>query len=207
MITTGISGILLAAGLSSRMGKLKALLPWHGVPLIQYQIEQMQNAGIKKIIVVLGHQKEELEKAIATYDVEMVFNENYKLGKSTSIQNGAAAIKKQDQAGILISSVDQPVPSDTLMKMANHLKTTQAHIVIPVFQERKGHPILFHGDLKNDLLNVNEQSKGLRQVIRTHTEKIAYLHVSDPSILLNFNNIEEYSKNIHKEAYNESFGN
>lgn len=196
----GTSAILLAAGLSSRMGKLKALLPWQGLPLIQYQIEQMQDAGISEIIVVLGSQSDQLQKFIMDYDVKAVLNERYKQGKSSSIRKGAACIKN-DSESILVSTVDQPVPANTLMKLQQYLKVTQAPAVIPVYQGKRGHPILFHSSLKDDLLVVTEKTKGLRNVIQKYNKQITYLTVNDPSILLNFNKPEDYMK----EAYNESF--
>lgn len=62
------AAILLAAGLSSRMGQLKALLPWKGRTLIQYQIEQMKQAKINEIVIVLGYQAERVQK---TFQVMM----------------------------------------------------------------------------------------------------------------------------------------
>lgn len=194
MKTNGMTAIILAAGLSHRMGKFKALLPWRGMPLIQYQLEQMKRAGMEKIIVVLGHQANQLKQVIAKYDVETVINEQYPQGKSTSIRKGIAHIPNYPK-GILISAVDQPVPYPTLGKIIGHLSITKAPAIIPVYQGQSGHPILFHSNLKADLLAVNEETKGLRKVIQKHYSQIEYLDVSDPSVLLNFNKPSDYSKN------------
>lgn len=195
MTTHRISAILLAAGFSSRMGRLKALLPWQGMPLIAYQIEQMQKAGINEIIIVLGFKAHQLQEIVSTYDVTTVFNEDYAHGKSTSIQKGASCITDDTEA-IVVSAVDQPVSSHTLRTLLNNLKITKAKVVIPVYQKKRGHPILFHGSIKRDLLEVNEQTKGLRHVIRKYDGQIAYVSVNDSDILLNLNSPDEYKNSL-----------
>ncbi|RST57800.1 nucleotidyltransferase family protein [Siminovitchia terrae] len=197
------AGLLLAAGLSSRMGKLKALLPWEGMPLIQYQIEQMKQAGIDEIIVVLGYKAEYLQKIISTFEIKAVINKNYEYGKSSSIRKGISSLHKEVD-GIFISAVDQPVPSAILKKMKAHLEENEAAVVIPTYEMKRGHPILLHASTKNDLLLVNEETLGLRSVIRKYQQQIAYLEVNDPSILLNFNKQEDYDKS-DREASNENF--
>lgn len=197
------AGLLLAAGLSSRMGKLKALLPWEGRPLIQYQIEQMKQAGIDEIIVVLGYRAEYLQKIISTFEIKAVINKNYEYGKSSSIRKGISSLHKEVD-GIFISAVDQPVPSAILQKMKAHLEENEAAVVIPTYEMKRGHPILLHASTKNDLLLVNEETLGLRSVIRKYQQQIAYLEVNDPSILLNFNKQEDYDKS-DREASNENF--
>lgn len=197
------AGLLLAAGLSSRMGKLKALLPWEGRPLIQYQIEQMKQAGIDEIIVVLGYKAEYLQKIISTFEIKAVINKNYEYGKSSSIRKGISSLHKEVD-GIFISAVDQPVPSAILQKMKAHLEENEAAVVIPTYEMKRGHPILLHASTKNDLLLVNEETLGLRSVIDKYQQQIAYLEVNDPSILLNFNKQEDYDKS-DREASNENF--
>lgn len=192
---------MLAAGLSRRMGTLKALLPWHGKPLIAYQIEQMQAAGVADIIVVLGYRADKLLEILKHYHVQTVYNVHYEQGKSTSIQKGVAHIQS-DTKGIIISAVDQPVPSLTLKKLIKHFKATKATAVIPVYKGKRGHPIILNGNLQHELLAVNEETKGLRHLIKKYAHQIEFLQVDDPSILLNFNKPSDY-----KGGYNESFRN
>ncbi|RWR11648.1 FAD binding domain-containing protein [Siminovitchia fortis] len=185
------AGILLAAGMSSRMGQLKALLPWEGRTLIQYQIEQMKKAGTDEIIVILGYQAERLQNIISAFHVKTVINEKYEQGKSSSIRKGISSLQEEAE-GIFISAVDQPVPAGVLNKMIKHLKETGAAAVIPIYKNKRGHPILFHESIKNDLLLINEETLGLRGVISKFQQQTAYLDVNDPSVLFNFNKPEEY---------------
>lgn len=195
---------MLAAGLSSRMGQLKALLPWKGKPLIQYQIEQLKAAGIDEIIVVLGYKAEQMLKEISSVHVKTVINPHYEKGKSSSIRIGVSAVQSGEQ-GILISAVDQPVPAKTIILMFQHLQEGGAPVVIPTYRNKRGHPILFHCNLKNDLLLVNEETKGLRNVIHKHRDRIAFMDTNDPAVLYHFNKLEDYIN--HLEGSNESIRN
>lgn len=191
-----ITAILLAAGMSKRMGTLKALLPWQGVPLIQYQVEQMQAAGIDEIIVVLGHQAEHIQPVIKAYDVKIILNENYQAGKSTSIQKGAANIKGKPTA-IFISSVDQPVPHSILRQLIKQIEATKKKIIIPVCEGKRGHPILVSGTLQRELLTVNEETKGLRNIIHNHENGIVYMDTDNRTVLTNFNTQLDYQYHLN----------
>ncbi|MCM3739709.1 nucleotidyltransferase family protein [Oceanobacillus luteolus] len=191
MTARKVSAILLAAGFSSRMGELKALLPWKGKTLIEYQIEQLLEVGLAEIIVVLGYRAEELQKRISAYDVITVLNENYPNGKSTSIQKGVSCVA-DDIDGILVSAVDQPVSSETLRILIRAFHQTKRKVLIPVYQEKRGHPVLFSVSVKRDLMKVNEESKGLRNVIQKYHDAIEHIPVNEPHVLLNLNNLDDY---------------
>lgn len=191
MTARKVSAILLAAGFSSRMGELKALLPWKGKTLIEYQIEQLLEVGLAEIFVVLGYRAEELQKRISAYDVITVLNENYPNGKSTSIQKGVSCVA-DDIDGILVSAVDQPVSSETLRTLIRAFHQTKRKVLIPVYQEKRGHPVLFSVSVKRDLMKVNEESKGLRNVIQKYHDAIEHIPVNEPHVLLNLNNLDDY---------------
>ena len=102
------SAILLAAGESSRMGRAKALLDWGGVPLIEYQARELAAAGVDDIVIVLGHDAEAVRSSVPA-GARVVVNEEYRLGRASSLRAGASALA--DDAGpIVVLSVDQPRP-------------------------------------------------------------------------------------------------
>ncbi|SHF92674.1 nucleotidyltransferase family protein [Ornithinibacillus halophilus] len=190
------AAILLAAGKSSRMGKLKGLLPWQGKSLIQYQVEQLLEAGFDQIIVVLGYRSPLLEQEIKGYPVTIVKNPHFEVGKSSSIRVGVTSIQSNIK-GIMITAVDQPVPSMTLIQMMEAMNKQDGDIIIPVYQEKRGHPVLFNSRLIDDLLQVNEKTQGLKKVIHNYYDRITYLEVKDPSVLLNLNRPEDYNSFIN----------
>ena len=113
-----VAAIIISAGESTRMGRLKALLPWHGLPLIEYQISNLLQAGIVQIIVVLGYRYEELSRHVKGSGVQYIVNHNYKFGKTTSIKAGIGALK-EEVSDILILSVDQPRPAPLIYSLIN----------------------------------------------------------------------------------------
>lgn len=185
------SAVLLAAGRSTRMGTLKALLPWKGQTLIEYQITQITQSTVHDLVVVLGYRADELEKLLRPYGVKTVVNSSFDQGKTSSIRTGIKAIHPKTK-GIFICAVDQPIAISTLSQMIHCLETTQAPVVIPIYQSRRGHPVLFHVRLTDDLLKINEETKGLRNVLSKYQNEIAELPVADRDVLFNFNRPKDY---------------
>lgn len=196
------AAMILAAGFSSRMGRLKALLPWKGMTLIEYQIKQMLLAGIEDVTVVLGHRANEIEEILPSGGIRKVRNPQYQEGKSSSIRTGITHIPAEAQS-ILITAVDQPVPARTLHIMLQHLLSSGAVAVIPTYEEKGGHPIIFSSEAREALTDVREETEGLRHVIKIYKDQVEWLPVDDPSVLFNFNKPEDYSK-ISQEVSNES---
>src|SRR5688572_29528333 len=87
-----VAGLLLAAGLSTRMGAPKPLLPWDGRPLVAAQVAAMRAAGIDDVVVVTGHAAAEVEVALAGSGSRCAYNPAYAEGRAGSIRAGAAAI-------------------------------------------------------------------------------------------------------------------
>ena len=111
----GVFAILLAAGESSRMGQLKALLPWRGVTLLEHQIRSLIDAGVCRVIVVLGHQANLLKPVVESVDgAHWVLNDDYLEGKTTSIKSGVRDLLPSHARHVVLLSVDQPRRSNTV---------------------------------------------------------------------------------------------
>src|SRR5579862_8784708 len=131
-----IAGILLAAGESSRMGQLKALLPWRGTTLLQAQIRELLATGLSPLVVVLGHRAEELRPLLPT-DAQVVLNERYAEGKSTSIVAGVRALPPAVDAVVMVA-VDQPTEASVIRKLLEAYADTGSTLVIPSVGHRRG---------------------------------------------------------------------
>ena len=110
-----VSAILLAAGESTRMGRQKALLPWEGTTLLEYQLDAASRVDdISEIIVVTGHEPDRITEITAMYPrAQVAHNTAYETGKVSSIKAGLAAVAP-DADAILLLSVDQPRSSAIL---------------------------------------------------------------------------------------------
>ena len=117
-----ITSILLAASISSRMGSIKALLPWENKTLIEWQIEKIQESGIQEIIVVLGSNAEKIKNKIKNLDISIVLNPDYEKGKTTTIKKGLSGVKNTE-SDIMLLAVDQPRHGWILKKVIDyHIK-------------------------------------------------------------------------------------
>ena len=187
----GISAILAAAGESSRMGRLKPLLPWRGVTLIQYQIASLIDGGVEEVVAVLGHAAGDVEPYVTHPLARPVFNSSYRLGRATSVVTGLRHIK-QGVSGILLLSVDQPRPAEIVETVVRAHVESGALITAPRYQGRGGHPLVFSAALMEELDAVTEEAEGIREVFRAHRDEVNELAIDDPIVCLDVNTPEEY---------------
>ena len=181
-----VAGILLAAGESTRMGQLKALLPWRGTTLLQSQLREMAAAGLSPLVVVLGHRAEEL-RALLPAGVSVALNARYREGKSTSIVTGVGALPAGAEAAVIVA-VDQPTEADILRQLA----AFEGSIVLPSINQRRGHPTRFDTSVFPELRAITEEREGLREVMTRHEADIRYLSVDNDIVRANLNSPDDY---------------
>jgi molybdenum cofactor cytidylyltransferase len=193
---TPISAILLAAGESTRMRRQKALLPWQGTTLIQYQISSLLEAGVSQVVVVLGHRAERLRSMLEhTFGVQTVLNLRYRTGKSSSVRMGVRHLSP-DASAVLVLSVDQPRSPELVRQVIDAYREKKAPVTYPAFQGRGGHPIIFDGALLPEMARVRESRHGLREVVQRHRARANRFTLDDAQILLDINEPGEYEKAV-----------
>ena len=196
----GVWAILLAAGESSRMGQLKALLPWQGTTLIEHQINSLLAAGVQHVVVVLGHDSDRLEPIVdSVAGASWVLNPDYLQGKTTSLKIGVSALDGQSVSDVLLLNVDQPRTSDTVQKLLERHQASQYVITIPTYGGKGAHPIFLSETLLSEMASIEEETKGLLAVVRRHAEATERLEMNDPSVLWDLNTPEQYEKALAAE--------
>ena len=187
--------ILLAAGESSRMGQLKALLPWRDTTLLEYQLHSLLDAGVGRVIVVLGHDADRLKPLVESADrASWTVNPDYLQGKTTSLKTGVAALASQQVSDVLLLNVDQPRSADTVRTLLERHLASSYRITIPTHGGKGGHPILIAAELIPELAEIEEESLGLKAVVRRHADATERFELDDPSVLLDLNTPEQYQK-------------
>ena len=190
----GVEAVLLAAGESTRMGRLKALLPWNGVTLVEHQVRTLAAAGVSRIVVVLGHNPAEVAPAVRGADnVRMLINPDYGRGKTTSIKAGLREVGHEAQS-VLLLAVDQPRPVALLRHLLQEHIEAEALITQPVHEARGGHPVLFSRSLLPELLEITEEQQGIREVMERHRAEVHRVRVDSPVVLLDLNTEEQYQR-------------
>lgn len=187
--------LLLAAGESSRMGSLKALLPWKGTTLLDHQITALRSAGIHKVIVVLGHRSESLQPILQGREgVTGTVNPDYAQGKTTSIKAGLSALAPDEPAAILILNVDQPRSPETIGELLRRHREAEALITIPTYRGKGGHPIIMDSALLEDLRSISEETLGIKAVVRAYQERAQRTEMAAAEVLWDLNTPEQYQQ-------------
>ncbi|WAL62447.1 nucleotidyltransferase family protein [Thermocoleostomius sinensis] len=190
--------IVLAAGASTRMGTCKASLPWHdSQTLLTYQLSQLLLATITPVVVV-GTHNAYLQETCPAY-VQVVVNPDTTRGKISSILTGLAVLPTQLQT-LIISAVDQPRSTTIYTQLLQAHRQSTAPITLPVYGDRRGHPLLLSGELRSELLALSEQTLGLRQLVQQYSAQLQLVEFQTPEVLLDLNTPEEYHHSIVKQA-------
>jgi molybdenum cofactor cytidylyltransferase len=191
----GVFAILLAAGESSRMGSLKAMLPWRGVPLIEHQIRCLIDAGVSQVVVVLGHEANLLKPIVeSVYGADWVVNSDYLLGKTTSIKAGFKGLTIPRTKQVVLLSVDQPRRSDSVRALLERHTSSYSTITIPTYQGKGGHPIVLSASVLPEVAKIEEETRGLLAVVRRHADETDRFEINDPSLVWDLNTPEQYQQ-------------
>jgi molybdenum cofactor cytidylyltransferase len=188
--------VLTAAGESTRMGQPKQLLDWHGAPLIQYQVRQLQETTAGEIVVVLGHEAERIRPLVAQVQdsrVRIVINNDYPQGKTTSIKAGLDALEGNPDT-VMLLAVDQPRPADVLQRLIEEHHDGGNLISVPSHQGKHGHPPIFSTVLLPELLAITEEDRGLLRVVEGHRGEVRKIAFKEAIVLTNLNTPEDYNQ-------------
>jgi len=167
-----ISAIVLAAGESTRMGLPKLLLPIEGKSLLQHVIDNALQSKVSEVIVVLGAEATKLRREIKQSQVQIIENASYKEGLSSSLKVGLQAVSPQAQA-VLVLLGDQPLISHAIIDtLIDKYKESGSTMVAPVYNGRRGNPVLFDSSLIPELIRVTGD-KGGREIIEKHLAQLA----------------------------------
>ena len=186
-----LSGIVLAAGSSSRMeGANKLLLPWQKQCVLQVVVERICEVGLGEVVVVTGHQRVEVEEALRHHPVRLVHNPDFAEGMAASIRVGVeAAVGEQ---GYLFALGDMPqIAGKTMLKVAEALKSNET-IAVPVSNGRRGHPVAI-GSAYRDALLALTGDRGARPVLKKNAASVVEIPVEDEGIFVDVDTREAYS--------------
>lgn len=139
--------IVLAAGLSERMGRNKLLLPFKGDSIIGATVKNALSFS-DRVIVVVGNEKEKVQEALSTFKVDFVFNEKYKEGQRTSTLKGIMAVENDDYC---ILPGDLPLlKKEDAISLFSYLD--ENGIVRCSFKNIPGHPVAYKKENRERLL-------------------------------------------------------
>lgn len=186
-----ISGIILAAGSASRMGKTKQLLPFGKNTLLGQVIQNARESALHEIIVVLGHRADEIEQVIDVSGTKVVRNPDYLNGQSTSLIKGLENVSPLCNAAMFLLG-DQPLVTAAIInKLIAALQISPAPIVIPYCNGIRGNPVIIARPLFHRLESLSGDT-GPRVLFDEFKDDILKVPVSDEAILVDVDTKEDY---------------
>jgi molybdenum cofactor cytidylyltransferase len=185
--------ILLTAGKSSRMGRDKALLEINNRKIINIIIEKLINSINNNVYIVLGYHSELIKKNIEPKflnKIKIIYNENYEQGMYSSIKKGVFALSGKKH--FILQMIDQPFIGHDLYNKIIEKYDGESPLLQPVFNNKKGHPIIINKKLIN--LIKNDTSNSLRDFLSPYYKDIQLIEYNKDTILQNLNDYESFNK-------------
>lgn len=193
-----VAGIILAAGKSSRMGQTKQLLPFQGRTILECVVANALASALHRVIVVLGHEAGALQPLLPQTAVTTVLNACYETGQSSSLKAGLEALAEESEA-VLFLLGDQPlVTPATINLILAAFEASPSPIVMPVFEGKRGNPVLFSRETFPRIQNLSGDS-GARALFQEYDGRIQSVPVHSRAILDDLDTLEDYRNLLLQE--------
>ncbi len=187
-----ISGIVLAAGGSTRLGRPKQTLPLDGLPLLSHVLRAAAASSLDEVVLVLGHKADSIARLAGEWGQRTVVNADFASGQSSSVSCGLDAIDPAAEAALFLIGDQPDVGHEVIDAVIQAYHASGGTIVQPVYRGVPGNPVLFRSDLFPELLRVHGDAGG-RSVVRAHAADVVAVPVSDRSIPRDVDTEEDYA--------------
>ena len=193
-----IAGLILSAGYSSRMGRLKALLPFGDETVIHRQIRCFNDAGISDIFVVTGFESIRINNELKDSSVITVHNAGYSEGMFSSVQTGLRAIDSELFSGVIMLPVDYPLINPFILQtLMKEFSKKTSPIIYPCYCGKKGHPPLFSTGLNAEIINHSGEN-GIKGVLYRYNDQARYIDMNNADCLVDMDTVEDYRKALER---------
>lgn len=198
-----ITAIILAAGLSRRLGRNKLLLPLGDETVVRKTAKAVLASAVSEVILVTGHEEAMVKQAVEGLDVRLTHNPLYAEGQSTSMVAGIEAAHEEAGAYLFVLG-DQPLLTPEIVNELIALyeeARPDALVAAPTFCGRRGNPTLFSAFLRDELLQASGDAGGRGIIQRLETEspeQIVFHRLPNDDIFLDIDTEEDYERMLRK---------
>ena len=188
------AGIIMAAGMSSRMGRPKQLLQVGSKALTAWVVEACLASELDRIVLVLGREADRVRSALnidpADSRIKIVINDRYRQGMSTSLRAGLAAVKDEYPAVMFLLG-DQPfIEADVINHLFDRFRQSDKDICVPVHRGRRGNPVIFGRDWYAELMGLSGDW-GARHIISNHPDRVLAVEIDSPLFFFDIDRQED----------------
>jgi molybdenum cofactor cytidylyltransferase len=200
--TLHITGIILAAGESTRMGKPKLFLPFGDKSMIEKVVLNAQWSVLDTIIVVAGQEKDRMQNILQGYPVEIVQNNRYRDGMLSSVHCGLEAVPGITDA-VMVLLGDQPMISHAVIDgLIEVYSRSDKGIVLAAYDGQRGHPLLFGRKYMEEIMGFLPDMS-LKDLLRKHPDEIEEMESGQVEILMDIDNEQEYTEALKHQDKND----
>jgi nicotine blue oxidoreductase len=188
-----VEGIVLAAGLGTRLGQVKPLLLVDGIPTLARVIATLREASIERIVVVLGSAAEEIRRGVDLSSCRVVVNPDYAFGLSGSLRAGIACLAP-DTEGTLVVHADLPWLSPATIRAVLARAEAGATLARATHRGLPGFPVFLHRSTLAGLLPTLSGDHGAREYLAQHRADVVQVEVDDPGAVLDVDRPEDVAE-------------
>jgi len=196
-----VSAVVLAAGNSTRMGEPKQLLLLGGRTVLERTLENVRAAEVDEVVLVLGAFAEKIRQELPAvfFDaLKVVVNRDYEQGMARSLREGLAAVIPQMDAALIVLA-DQPfVRPETIGRIIERYRQSDAEIVIPFYEGKRGNPVLLDRSVFAEAMAL-QGDVGFRALFGRHVAGIVEVDVADEGVLLDIDSRDDYERLRRRE--------
>ncbi len=181
------AGVILAAGMSRRLGRPKQLLPLQNKCLLQWVVEAALGSKLERVVLVLGHRAQAIAAAMEDHlrhpRLDIVNNEHYMEGMGQSLRAGLLEVKDRFPSAMFLLG-DQPLmDSGTIDLLLERFWDSGKEICVPVHEGMRRNPTIFGQRYYEQLLAI-EGDQGARHLIEANPENVLYVEIRNSSLFV-----------------------
>ena len=173
------------------MGTQKLILPFGESTVIETVVRTALDSSVEDVLVVVGPDREKIREILRPYPVTFVVNEDHLRGMLSSVQAGFRALPEKATAAMLMLGDQPSVTSEMADELLPRHRETRKGIVIPVYENRRGHPVIISTRYRKEILELGPDT-GLRQLSRNHPEDVLEVALPFAAILRDIDTPEDY---------------
>jgi molybdenum cofactor cytidylyltransferase len=192
-----ISAIILAAGLSVRMGHLKQLLPYGEHTIVEQVVSVLLAAPVDEVLVVTGYRRAAVEAVLRKWPIRTVYNPCYAEGEMlSSVQAGLRALSDESRTALLMPGDMPGIEHEVVARLVDAYSAAgDDGMAFPSYRMRAGHPVLVPRSYWSAILSL-PSGDNLRSVLRAESALIHWVAVHNPSVLRDVDTPEDYRREL-----------
>lgn len=177
-----ISGVVLAAGTSSRLGRPKQLLDLAGRPLVRHVVDAALASTLDEVVIVVGHAAEAVRAVLPSHDrLRTAENRSHTGGQSTSLIAGLRAVHPVTEAIVVLLGDQATVRASAIDAVVDRFRRGRRTIVQASYSGTPGHPTLLARELWPEVEALTGD-EGARSIVRRHRAERALVEMGGPTL-------------------------